>query len=94
MRLLKDEIEMILDNYSLGTYDEISDEIMIMLSKRFELTSLELNTKAGVKITSDNTNKNTKIEMVDTGKKLTNVTAVDWTIGSGDKLGRLTLKFT
>ena len=73
-------------------YDDMVSDIVELIGNRLKITSVDLNTFGGIKITSDNTAKNTRIELVDNGVLL-NVKSVTWVLDSGEdgQLGRLIL---
>lgn len=70
------------------------DDIMAVFSERFKLTSIELNTMCGIKITSDNTNKNTCVTAVGCEKNISAI-SLKWEldINKIGEFGILTLEY-
>ena len=73
-------------------YDDMASDIVKSIESRLKISSVDLNTFGGIRITSDNTVKNTRIGLGDNGMLL-NVKSVAWFLDSGEhgQLGRLVL---
>jgi len=70
-------------------YDAMVLDVVELIESRLKISSVDLNTRGGIKITSDNTARNTRIELVDNGVLL-HVKSIGWFLEAG-QLGRLVL---